>query len=135
MKIDYRGRVYEFDFATLTVEECEEIEKFTGARGLGDWSNLLTAANTKALQAAWWAMRRHAGEDPGPVSRRDPSLLPLALNEALVAAEKAELEAQLAAAAEEAEADPTSPAAPSSPGPADTTTTRAAAGSGPSLPG
>jgi hypothetical protein len=107
VKIDYQGAVYEFDFTRLTVAECEEIEKFCGVKGLGDWSNQLTAANTKALQAAWWAIRRHAGEDPGPVSRRDGSLLPLALNEALAAAEKAELAAQLAAAEAEPEADPT----------------------------
>jgi hypothetical protein len=109
LKITYEGRVYEFDFSRLTVDECEEIEKFCGAKGLGDWSNQLTAANTRALQAAWWAIRRHAGEDPGPVARRDPGFYPLALNEALVAGEKAEMEAQLAAAADEP--DPTTAAA------------------------
>lgn len=108
MKIDYQGTVYDFEFTRLTVGECEEIEKFCGAKGLGDWSNQLSAANVKALQAAWWAIRRHAGEDPGPIGRRDPALLPLALNEALVAAEKAELEALVGAAeAEPDEPDPT----------------------------
>jgi hypothetical protein len=107
VKIDYQGTVYDFEFTRLTVGECEEIEKFTGAKGLGDWSNQLSAANTKALQAAWWAIRRHAGEDPGPIARRDPALLPLALNEALVAAEKAELEALVAAAEAEPGPDPT----------------------------
>jgi len=136
MKIGYRGKVYDFDFAALTVEECEEIEKFCSARGLGDWSNMLTAGNTKALQAAWWVIRRHAGEDAGQISRRDPALLPIALNEALVAAEKAEVEAQLAAAAAEAGADPTSLTAEAgSPASGVTTTTLAGAGSGPSLPG
>jgi len=137
MKIEYEGRVYEFDFARLSVGECEEIEKFTGAKGLGDWSNMLSAGNTKALQAAWWAIRRHAGEDAGPVSRRDPAFLPIALNEALVAAERADLAARLAAAAAEAEAeeDPTRPPAGSSPASAATPTTRAAVPATPSLPG
>lgn len=108
MKIGYEGRLYDFDFTRLTVEECEEIEKFCGAKGLGDWSGQLSAGNTKALQAAWWAIRRHAGEDAGPIARRDPGFLPVALNEGLVAAEKAEIEAALAEAAAEAEADPTS---------------------------
>ena len=30
----------------------------------------------------WWVIRRHAGEDPGPIARRDPGLLPVALNNA-----------------------------------------------------
>ena len=138
MKIQYEGRVYDFDFARLTVEECEEIEKFCSAKGLGDWSNQLSAGNTKALQAAWWVIRRHAGEDPGPVTRRDPGLLPIALSNALSDAEKAELQAQLAAAAAQAaEADPTlPPPARSSPVPsAATPTTPEGAAPPPSLPG
>jgi len=136
MNIEYGGKSYSFDFASLTVEECEEIEKFCSARGLGDWSNMLSAGNTKALQAAWWVIRRHAGEDAGPIGRRDPGLLPVALNEALVAAEKAEIQAQLAAAAEDAAEDPTIlAAAAASPASAAITTTPEAAISGLSLPG
>ena len=135
MKIDYEGRVYEFDFARLTVGECEDIEKFTGVKGLGEWSLQLQLANTKALQAAWWAIRRQAGEDPGPIARRDPGFLPVALSEALAEAEKAEAEAAAAAAAQDddAEPDPTR-SARSSRTPAGTPTTPAPA-AGPSLPG
>jgi len=108
VKIDYQGTIYDFDFTRLTVGECEEIEKFTGAKGLGDWSNQLQAANTKALQAVWWVMQRQSGLDPGPIGRRDTGLLPLALNAAIGAAERAELEAQLAAEMDAADAeDPT----------------------------
>jgi hypothetical protein len=117
VKIDYEGREYEFDITRLTVAECEEIEKFTSARGVGDWSNQLTAGNTKAYQALWWVIRRQDGQNPGAVAVRDPALFPIALNNAYAAAEKAELAAQVAkAAAEAAEADPTLPlSAPSSP--------------------
>jgi hypothetical protein len=116
MKIDYEGREYEFDITRLTVGECEEIEKFTSARGIGDWSNQLTAGNTKALQALWWVIRRHDGQNPGAIAVRDPALYPIALNNAYVDAERAELEEQLAKAAAEAAADPTLPSsAPSSP--------------------
>lgn len=137
MKIEYGGKVYDFELTQLSVEECEAIEKFCGARGLGDWSNQLTAANTKALQALWWVIRRQAGEDPGPVARRDPALLPVRLNNAYVDAERAELEAKVAAAEAEADAgpDPTRPSAASSPAPAATTTTPAPAAAAPSLPG
>lgn len=136
MKIGYEGRGYEFDITRLNVAECEEIEKFCSARGLGEWSNQLAVANTKALQALWWAMRRQAGEDPGPIARRDPGFLPVALNEGYVAAQVAEEEAAAKAAAEAAEAgpDPT-PAAPSSPAPAATPTTPAAAPAPSPLPG
>jgi hypothetical protein len=114
MKIDYDGHVYEFAFTDLDVGECEAIEKFTGAKGLGDWSNQLAAANTKALQALWWAMRRHDGEDPGPIGRADPSLRPIALNAAVADAEAAE------AAAEDPEPDPTRTAGSPAPAPAGT---------------
>ena len=136
MKIDYEGTTYEFDFTRLTVGECEDIEKFTGTKGLGEWSLQLQLANTKALQAAWWAIRRQAGEDPGPIARRDAGFLPVALSEAMAAAEKADAEAAAAAAAaeEEAEEDPTR-SARSSPAPAGTTTTPAPIPGGPSLPG
>ena len=135
MNIDYEGRVYDFDITRLTVPECEEVEKFSGARGLGDWNNQLKVANTKALQALWWVIRRHAGEDPGPIARRDPALLPLALNNAYVDAELAE-RAAAAAAAKAAEADPTQlPPAGSSPVSAGTPTTPAGVAATLSPPG
>ena len=134
MKIEYDGRVYEFDIGDLTVDECEQIEKFTAARGLGDWSNQLQVANTRALQALWWAIRKQAGENPGPVAAADPALKPVRLNEAYVAAERAAATEALAAAVAEAdEPDPTP--AGSSPVPAATTTTAAREGSRQSLPG
>lgn len=141
MKIDYQGSVYEFDPAALTVAECEEIEKFCSVRGMGEWGNQLTVANTKALQALWWAVRRQSGEDPGPVARRDPGFRPLAFSLAYSAAERAEAEAEAAAAkaaaeaAAEAEPDPTAPAG-SSPAPsAVTPTTPGSVPAAPSPPG
>jgi len=139
MKIDYEGRTYEFDITRLSVSECEEVEKFCSARGMGDWTLQLAVANTKALQALWWVIRRHAGEDPGPVARRDPGFLPLALNNAYSDATQAQAEAEEAAKkaaeeAQEAKPDPTPPAR-SSPAPAGTPTTTAAAALSPSLPG
>jgi hypothetical protein len=133
VKIEYEGRAFDFDILRLTTEECEAIEKFTGARGMGDWNNQLAVANTKAFQALWWAMRRHAGENPGPVAVRDPALLPLLLNNAYGTALEAELAAQ--EAAQEEEPDPTRPPAASSPASAGTTTTPASAAPPPSLPG
>jgi hypothetical protein len=123
MKIGYDGRVYEFDIGDLTVDECEQIEKFTSARGLGDWSNQLQVANTRALQALWWAIRRQDGQNPGPIAARDPALRPVKLTEAYAAAERAAAAEALAAAAEPDEPDPTP--AGSSPVPAATTTTPA----------
>lgn len=125
MKIEYQGSTYEYDPADLSVGECEEIEKFCGTRGLGEWSGQLQVANTRALRALWWTVRRQAGEDPGPVARPDPGFRPLAFSRAYAAAERAEEEAEAAAAAAagEAEADPTQ--APGSPASAGTTTTPA----------
>ncbi len=136
MKIEYRGSAYEFDFGDLTVAECEAIEKFTGGKGLGEWSNQLGAANTKALEAAWWVIRRQAGQDPGPITRRDEDFRPVTLNAAIADAERAQAEAdaEALAAAAEPEPDPTRPV-PGSPAPAVTTTIPAAAAGGPSLPG
>lgn len=135
MKIEYEGRVYEFDVTRLSVPECEAIEKFVPARGLGEWSGQLQAANTKALRALWWAVRRHAGEDPGAIGAADPAFLPIAFSQAYAAAEAAE-EAKAEAAAKAAEADPTNPPpARSSPGSAATTTTPASGAVSPSLPG
>jgi hypothetical protein len=133
--------VYEFDIGDLTVDECEQIEKFTSARGLGDWSNQMSVANTRALQALWWVIRRQGGENPGPIAARDPAFRPVRLNEAYVAAERAAAEeaaAALAAAApgagEAAGADPT-PAGSSPESSAATTTTPARGGPRRSPPG
>jgi len=106
MKIDYAGGVYDFDVMDLDVSECEQIEKFCGVKGMGDWANQLTSANTKALQALWWAVRRRAGEDAGPIGRPDPGFRPLAFSLAFSAAEAAEAKAAEA----EPEPDPTTAA-------------------------
>ena len=109
MKIDYAGAVYDFDVMDLDTFECEQIEKFCQVKGMGDWANRLTSANTRALQALWWAVRRRAGEDAGPIGRPDPGFKPLAFSMAFSAAEAAEAEAAEAKAADEP--DPTTPAA------------------------
>ena len=124
MKIEYENRTYEFDIIRLSVGECEEIEKFCSARGMGEWTLQLATANTKAIQALWWVIRRHAGEDAGPVGRRDPGFLPLALNNAYSTATEVQAAEEAAAKkaaeeAEEAKPDPTPPAR-SSPAPAAT---------------
>jgi hypothetical protein len=90
VKIDYRGAVYDFDVTDLDIGECEQIEKFCQVKGMGDWANQLGSANTRAIQALWWVVRRHAGEDAGVISRRDPEFRPLAFSLAYSAAEKAE---------------------------------------------
>ena len=113
MRIDYQGAVYEFDVTDLDVGECEQIEKFCQVKGMGDWANQLGSANTRAIQALWWAVRRHAGEDPGPIARRDPEFRPLAFSLAYSAAEKAEADesADTSDSGEGDEADPTTRAA------------------------
>ena len=109
MKIEYNGGVYDFDVTELDVGECEAIEKFCAVKGMGDWANQLGSANTKALQALWWAVRRHAGEDAGPIARGDREFRPLAFSLAYSAAEKAEADESAGPdeSAEGDEADPT----------------------------
>lgn len=137
MKFTYDGRQYEWDITLLSVEECEAIEKYTGTRGMGDWSNQMAVLNTKSMQALWWAIRRQDGQNPGAIAVRDPAFRPLALNDAMVKAEEAEAAAAKAreeAEAGAAEADPTLPAL-SSPASGATTTTPAPAAATLSLPG
>ena len=138
MKIDYDGRTWDLDILAVPVSQCEAVEKYCAAKGMGDWSNMLDAGNTKAVIALWWLMRKQAGEATGPVSQPGEDFRPLGLLAAYADASKAELAAALAeaeAAAALAEADPTSLPG-SSPAPsAATPTTMAAAPAAPSLPG
>lgn len=139
MKIDYDGRTWKFDVEDIPVGQCEAVEKYVPAKGMGDWSNKVDAGNTKAVIALWWLMRKQAGEEPGPISQPGDSFLPVKLLFAFNAAQLAEVQAAVEAAeAAEAEPDPTrtSPAL-SSPGPAGTTTMTGgpAAAAAPSPPG
>lgn len=146
MKIEYGGRVWEFDLEDMTVAQCEGVEKYVG-KGLGEWSNQLAAGSVKSVVALWWVLRRQSGEDPGPVSQPGDDFRPVKLlaafnaameaEAAALAAEQAEAEAKAEAeAARAAEADPTlPPPAPSSPASAGTTTTPASAALNLSLPG
>lgn len=138
MKIEYGGRAWDIDILAVPVTQCEAVEKYTNAKGMGDWSNMLDAGNTKAVVALWWLMRKQAGEATGSISQPGDDFMPLALLAAYADASNAEVAAALAAAeaAAEAEAgpDPTAPAG-SSPGSAATTTTPAGAAPAPSLPG
>lgn len=137
MKIDYDGRTWDLDILAVPVSQCEAVEKYTAAKGMGDWSNMLDAGNTKAIIALWWLMRKQAGEATGPVSQPGDDFRPLALLAAYADASKAGLEAALAAAEASAadEPDPTSLPG-SSPAPSAATTTTAGGAAGPpSLPG
>jgi hypothetical protein len=120
VKIDFDGRMWDFDIEDVTVGQCEAVEKFTGAKGMGDWSNKLEAGNTKAVIALWWLMRKQAGEETGPISQPGDSFRPLRLLSAFVAAGLTEAAAAVAAAEAEAEAEAQGP-------PADPTRTAARA--------
>jgi hypothetical protein len=104
VKINYDGRLWDFDLAEMDVAQCEGVEKYVG-KGLGEWSNQLGAGSVKSVVALWWVLRRQAGQDapidPGPGFR--PVKLLAALNAAIEAEEAA------GAQAGEAEADPTAP--------------------------
>ena len=134
MKIDYDGRLWDFDLAEMDVAQCEGVETYVG-KGLGEWSNQLGAGSVKSVVALWWVMRRQAGEDAGPVPQPDGGFRPVkllaALNAAIEAEEAAGAEAAALAAAE-AEAGPMTPGG--SPAPAGTATTGDASPAA-SLPG
>ena len=115
MKIDYDGRVWDFDVTEMDVAQCEAVEKYVG-KGLGEWANQLAAGSIKSLVALWWVIRRQAGEDPGPIGQDDdPSFRPVKLLTGFNAAEVAEAETA------EPEPEPGPTTAAGSPRPAATT--------------
>ena len=89
MKIDYDGRIWDFDVTEMDVAQCEAVEKYVG-KGLGEWANQLGAGSIKSLIALWWLIRVQAGEDPGPVGVPDPAFKPVKLLLGWNAAEAAE---------------------------------------------
>ena len=90
MKIDYDGRIWDFDVTEMDVAQCEAVEKYVG-KGLGEWANQLGAGSIKSLIALWWLIRVQAGEDPGPIAP-DPAFKPVKLLLGWNAAEAAEAE-------------------------------------------
>ena len=119
MKIDFDGRLWDFDVEDIPVGQCEAVEKYVPSKGMCDWYNQLDAGHTRAVIALWWVLRKRAGEATGPISVPDDGFRPLrllsAFNKALQAEVAAQKEAEAAAQAQEEEADP--PAAESSAGP------------------
>jgi hypothetical protein len=112
VQIDFDGRMWNFDVEDFTVGQCEAVEKFTGAKGMGDFYLKLDAGHTKAVIALWWVLRKQSGEETGPISQPGDSFRPLrllsAFNKAALAEVAAEAEAaEDAQAAAEAEPDPT----------------------------
>jgi hypothetical protein len=128
MKIDFDGRLWDFDLTEMDVAQCEGVEKYVG-KGLGEWSNQLGAGSVKSIVALWWVMRRQSGEDAGPVPQPPDGFRPVKLLAALNAA----IEADEAAVEPEPEPDPTRPPG-GSPGPGGTATTTGGAAAV-SLPG
>jgi hypothetical protein len=122
VKIDYDGRVWDFDLEEMDVAQCEAVEKYVG-KGLGEWANQMAAGSIKAIIALWWVMRAQAGESPGPVAEPGDGFRPVRLLAAFNAADTAAAEP-----GPEPEPDPTRP--PGRPG-----GTAAAPAPGPSRPG
>ena len=120
MKIDYAGRIWDFDLLGMPVRDCEAVEKYVG-KGMGEWANQLAAGSIKSLTALWWAIRAQNGENPGPIGQPPDDFQPLRLMTAYAEAERAEEAA--AAAAAETGPDPTTDGR----GAASTTRGRAAA--------
>jgi hypothetical protein len=116
VKIDFDNRLWDFDAEDFTVGQCEAVEKFTGAKGMGDFYLKLDAGHTKAVIALWWVLRKQSGEETGPISQPGDSFRPLrllsAFNKAALAEAAAEAQAaEDAQAAAETEPDPTRTAA------------------------
>lgn len=114
MKIDFDGRLWDFDVEDIPVGHCEAVEKYVPSRGMGDWYNQLDAGHTKAVIALWWVIRKRAGEVTGPISQPGDDFRPLKLLSAFNKALQAEVEAraaeeEAAAQAAEEEPDPTAP--------------------------
>jgi len=86
MKIEYAGRVWDFDLEEMDVDQCVAVEKYVG-KGLGEWANQMGAGSVKAIIALWWVMREQAGESPGPVSQPGDDFRPVRLLAAFHAAD------------------------------------------------
>ncbi len=144
MKIDFDGRMWDLDILDIPVGQCEAVEKYVPAKGMGDWYNQLDAGNTKAVIALWWVLRKQAGEETGPISQPGDGFRPVRLLFAFNAAGRAEAaaEAEAAEAAElaaEQDPGPTPPRTPARGSRAKPPGTATAAGTGgggePHLPG
>jgi hypothetical protein len=91
VKIDYAGRIWDFDLEEMDVAQCEAVEKYVG-KGLGEWANQMSAGGIKAIIALWWVMRAQAGESPGPPGQPGDGFRPVRLLAAFHAADAAEPE-------------------------------------------
>ena len=111
MKIEFEGRVYDFDLDELDVEQALRIEKHIKAAGLGEtlleWEQGLEKASAPCFQALGWLILRG-----GDLSVRIGDVNFKVMKLARVWGEAAERER---AAAQE-EPDPTTPAGSSTPG-------------------
>ena len=128
MKIDYAGKLWDFELEEMTVGQCEAVEKYCG-KGLGEWANQMSAGGVKAIVALWWVMRKQSGESPGPISEPGEDFRPVKLLSAFHAAD-VEPEPEPVA-----EPDPTGRPSASSPEPRGTPATPASDAPIPSLPG
>ena len=128
MKIDFEGRVWEFDPDTVTVQQGIAIWLAHGLTLL-DWEEGMERGDPRALQSTYWLMLTQDGAVK-PIKDCDFAVGPF--SQALAAAQEAaaqEAAAQEAAAAASApavepEPVPTQPGAPPSPerpSPTDTT--------------
>ena len=106
MKIEYEGRVYDYDLDDLDVEQSLKIEKHIGGTML-DWEQGLAKASVACFQALGW-MILHGGDLSVPISSVNFKVMKLATA-------WAEAQAAEAAAAED-EPDPTTPGGSSTPG-------------------
>ena len=106
MKIEYEGRVYDYDLDDLDVKQAMKIEQHVGGTLL-DWQNGLANASTLCVQALGWVLL-HDGDLTIPIDSVNfkPVKLARAWGEA----------AEREAAAAEGEPDPTTPAGGSTPG-------------------
>ena len=123
MKIDFEGRVWEFDPDTVTVQQGIAIWLAHGLTLL-DWEEGMERGDPRALQSTYWLMLTQDGAVK-PIKDCDFAVGPF--SQALAAAQEAAAQEAAAAAsapAVEPEPVPTQPGAPPSPerpSPTDTT--------------
>ena len=118
MKIDFEGRVWEFDPDTVTVQQGIAIWLAHGLTLL-DWEEGMERGDPRALQSTYWLMLTQDGAVK-PIKDCDFAVGPF--SQALAAAQEAA--AAASAPAVEPEPVPTQPGAPPSPerpSPTDTT--------------
>ena len=107
MKIEFEGRVYDYDLDDLDVEQAMKIEKHVGGTLL-DWEQGLEKVSAPCFQALGWLVL-HSGDLDVPIDGLNFKVMKLA--RVWIEA----MERERAAAAQD-EPDPTTPAGASTPG-------------------